>query len=134
MPVTYADLDDRELGRQTRIANQATDQIAQATQQAEIEAQEAELTNMAEANVDAQTVEVAKRVIADMDAAYEQGIDPQQILNSIPEEIALVVVQLLEQEALAQEQQDMAQQSQQAPYNQQSASITDQAKRIATNL
>ena len=134
MPVTYADLDDRELGRQTRIANQATDQIAQATQQAEIEAQEAELTNMAEANVDEQTVEAAKRVIADMDAAYEQGIDPQQILNSIPEEIALVVVQLLEQEALAQEQQDMAQQSQQAPYNQQSASITDQAKRIATNL
>ena len=79
-------------------------------------------------------MEAAKRVIADMDAAYEQGIDPQQILNSIPEEIALVVVQLLEQEALAQEQQDMAQQSQQAPYNQQSASITDQAKRIATNL
>jgi len=134
MPVTYADLDDRELGRQVRIASQATDQIAQATQQAEIEAQEAELVNMAEANVDAQTVEAAKRVIADMDSAYEQGIDPQQILNSIPEEIALVVVQLLEQEALAQEQQDMAQQSQQAPYNQQSASITDQAKRIATNL
>jgi len=137
LAITYEDLDDQKLGRETRIANLADQKIAEVADQAELEAQEAELANMAEAEVDAKMLQEAQAIIDEMDRVYAQGGDPQQVLNKVPEELAQVVVQLLEQEIMEYEQNN--QNTEQEVVGQQDLSldgsnetITDKARRIAS--
>ena len=161
MAVSYDDLDDQQLGKQTRIANLAGEQIAEVAQQAEIEAEEAEMANGAEANQQEAMLAQAQAVIDEMDRVSEQGGNPQAVLDQVPEELAEIVVQLLEQEVMGHEQElaegqggmpleqgmppEMMGQGQmppemmggmqdQASSNQENVSITDKARRIATSI
>jgi len=105
MAVTYDDLEEKKLGRQTKIAQLADAKIEDAN------AQESQMLDQEKAQLDQQEEEQmtqdAMRVIEQMDIAHAQGQDPMQIYSQMPEILQAKISELLQQRTAQQgEQQD----------------------------
>jgi hypothetical protein len=138
--VTYADVEEREIGKQTKISELADLKIENdiANQERELGAEEQMLSEKS----DVAMTEDALAFIDQMDQIHDDGGDPMEMYDRLPPEMQERVSQLLNNERGVQEEQmeaspmdgfqAMPNPQEQGIPQQGNVNITDQAKRIAT--
>jgi TATA-binding protein-associated factor Taf7 len=129
MAVSYDDVEERELGRQAKIAKLANLQLENMITD-EDRALAAEEQMLSEKK-NAALTEDALAFIDEMDKAYDNGEDPMQIFKRLPPELQQKITEILQQSVQPQQQQ---QEFQPLPQQQAEPNTTNIAKQIATNI
>ena len=140
MAVMYDDLEEKKLGRQAKINEQANGMIesANAQEHEQLDQENRQLDNNDEAALEKD----AMSVIQQMDAAHDQNQDPMQIFEQLPEVLQTKVSELLQQRNQQEADADSNPQQQAvtpdqgleplARTQQGNANITDTARNIAS--
>ena len=107
MALTYDDLEELKLGKQTKIAQLARQQLENELEDEsrKVGAEEAVLAEKR----DTALSEDALAIIDQMDQLYERGEDPMKVFQQLPPELQERVAQLLQERAAIEEEKQMQQ-------------------------